>query len=369
MNKLLSIADYENLLHFNSLIQNSKSNDFEYYVLKLLHDLFGFDHSVFGTFSTDGEMENMIGYNINDLMINEYMQNLKGKDLISLYVKEHIYGHTENQYPFVITLTDILSDEKYKNSAYYDFLIKNSLHYNMTLVFNKLSEGISLLRTQEKGLFTDRERYLTKHLSKIIAPHYYQIQENRILQDEVGLFNKSKENMNFGFLIFDKELKLIYFNKIALDYCCAITGKFSLDNVLNEIRSLIFGDMNKNGASGINRSTSTYKSINSYVFEISAMGDLDSNNIMDTYYTINLYDEKWFKSITNISNYVEPYILTQREKEIVSLVAKGLSNQNIADQLFISLYTVKAHMKNIFKKMDVTNRSSLIAKVYNIANE
>ena len=48
--------------------------------------------------------------------------------------------------------------------------------------------------------------------------------------------------------------------------------------------------------------------------------------------------------------------LSEREHEIAQLVAQGLSNAEIAEQLFISLTTVKTHMKHILAKIDGTNR-------------
>lgn len=49
-------------------------------------------------------------------------------------------------------------------------------------------------------------------------------------------------------------------------------------------------------------------------------------------------------------------ILTQREVEILSLIAVGAKNEEIADKLFVSTNTVKTHIYNIFKKIKVTNR-------------
>ena len=52
--------------------------------------------------------------------------------------------------------------------------------------------------------------------------------------------------------------------------------------------------------------------------------------------------------------------LTQREKEILILIVKGFSNQQIAEQLFISIPTVKTHRSNILAKCDVKNTASLV---------
>lgn len=49
--------------------------------------------------------------------------------------------------------------------------------------------------------------------------------------------------------------------------------------------------------------------------------------------------------------------LTQRELEVLQLVAKGYSNQAIADDLFITLKTVKTHVSNILSKLEVDDRT------------
>ena len=48
--------------------------------------------------------------------------------------------------------------------------------------------------------------------------------------------------------------------------------------------------------------------------------------------------------------------LTKREYEVLTLIAEGLSNKDIADRLFISEKTVKNHVSSIFKKIGVNDR-------------
>lgn len=48
--------------------------------------------------------------------------------------------------------------------------------------------------------------------------------------------------------------------------------------------------------------------------------------------------------------------LTSREKEVLEHLAKGSSNKEISNNLFVSVETVKSHIKNIYKKLEVKNR-------------
>src|SRR4051812_41833385 len=52
--------------------------------------------------------------------------------------------------------------------------------------------------------------------------------------------------------------------------------------------------------------------------------------------------------------------LSKRELEVLTLLAQGHSNQEIAGQLFVSLSTVKTHLQNIFEKLDVKRRTQAV---------
>lgn len=54
--------------------------------------------------------------------------------------------------------------------------------------------------------------------------------------------------------------------------------------------------------------------------------------------------------------------ISKRELEVLQLMAEGLSNQEIASRLFVSLNTIKTHSSNIFEKMDVKRRTQAVEK-------
>ncbi len=61
---------------------------------------------------------------------------------------------------------------------------------------------------------------------------------------------------------------------------------------------------------------------------------------------------------------VQPLIepLSDRELEVLQNLATGMSNQAIADQLFVSLAAVKWHARNIYGKLEVSNRTQAVAR-------
>ena len=64
-----------------------------------------------------------------------------------------------------------------------------------------------------------------------------------------------------------------------------------------------------------------------------------------------------------VQHNLERYALSPRECEVVMLVLYGYSNRRIADQLFLTEYTVEDHFKRIFSKLGVRSRTALAAKI------
>ena len=71
------------------------------------------------------------------------------------------------------------------------------------------------------------------------------------------------------------------------------------------------------------------------------------------------------KKVEYHRNHIELYEdLTARERDILGLLAKGYENQRIADELFISLKTVKTHVSNILSKLEVSDRTQAVVYAF-----
>jgi len=79
---------------------------------------------------------------------------------------------------------------------------------------------------------------------------------------------------------------------------------------------------------------------------------------------------RFYRNRTPASSSEKFSLLTKREQQIIKLLGDGASNNQIATQLFVSENTVKTHLHNVFKKINVRNRlQALLWAKENIGNE
>ncbi len=111
-------------------------------------------------------------------------------------------------------------------------------------------------------------------------------------------------------------------------------------------------------------------------FEYGALGYLpknaDEGELIKAIETIHNGDRYLTQEVSNVlaqsmlaSKSTVKYNLTSREKEIINNLVKGLSNKQIAAELFISIRTVDTHRTNIMKKLKVKNVASLVKLALN----
>lgn len=79
----------------------------------------------------------------------------------------------------------------------------------------------------------------------------------------------------------------------------------------------------------------------------------------------NIIEKLLRRAVTKSGGIVEPKargLLSDRETEMLKLLGAGMSNKEIAEKLCLSIRTVKAHMSNIFTKMNVASRSEALVE-------
>ena len=78
------------------------------------------------------------------------------------------------------------------------------------------------------------------------------------------------------------------------------------------------------------------------------------------------YSEKIMEKLSSLNTSGNKPLLTEREKEILKLIAEEYTNQQIADKLFLSVRTVDTHRRNLFQKLGVKNTAGLVKYAYTL---
>ena len=98
----------------------------------------------------------------------------------------------------------------------------------------------------------------------------------------------------------------------------------------------------------------------SYILKTSSASQI-AKAIRDTYQGDGVFEPQVTDKLVNRIQMKQQHFphddLTQRELEVLLLIAQGKSNQEISDELFITLKTVKTHVSNILSKLEVEDRT------------
>ena len=98
----------------------------------------------------------------------------------------------------------------------------------------------------------------------------------------------------------------------------------------------------------------------SYLLKTSSASEI-AQAIRDTYRGEGVFEKEVSEKLEHRHEVEEEFRLyeelTSREKEVLLLIAQGKSNQEIADECFITLKTVKTHVSNILSKLQVEDRT------------
>jgi DNA-binding NarL/FixJ family response regulator len=129
--------------------------------------------------------------------------------------------------------------------------------------------------------------------------------------------------------------------------CLAITPEQSAQTLINALRSGVLSYVKKDCdvgeiTSAIDETIKGNKFFCGQILETIRKASIDVNDLDYDSFTC------------------EPVVLSDRENEIIILIAEGLTNQQIAEQLFLSNHTINTHRKNIMAKLGVKNTAGIV---------
>lgn len=367
--------EYEKLLAFSSFI-NKDYERFTHNVSYGLNQFFQFPLTVYTVFRRDCEgdvyIDQIEGHSIYPDGLKAYRDEYWKSDLFVQRINPSQQGRMQNN---VITISDIATYDEFYATAYGKYLLEINTPYQATLrAIRKNSYPLHVLcifKTREQGEFTQHERELLAKVGQIFSEgvdHYLRFLSDcffqNFLQDEVSA---ARHNL----AIIDENSDIVFssssFARLSLE-CFGIQSRNGLIHILKQL---------------------FWEHLHINFFAITTPVTL---HIRDFDITVSEHCYTWpqhlgqfhFVSIERADppaasltapqetagdciqqRLMEKYHFTPREAEVAQLLTAGMSNRQLAESLYISLPTVKFHIQNICKKIDVASRASAIAKLLN----
>jgi len=233
---------------------------------------------------------------------------------------------------------------------------------------NKLIGCLGIGRAKHEKAFHPKEIAILSNLSKYISQGLYNNQLFYSKEYEKKIFEMFSEKSTTGFIICDAKMKVHYANKSSFEICNELLDHRSTKHAVELFLNTILAESHLLWKMGYESTffTSSLKQV-----KITVIPTASKYNIVNgkEFYIVTLsYVDQ--ESRNNIENMKQKQLkpLTIRERQILSLVIQGKSNQEIADELYISIHTVKKYVQILFRKFGAKNRTSLIFAVSMVIN-
>lgn len=281
-------------------------------------------------------------------------------------IREHLQHKNEKKAYEILSVTSEQCPEEYRN-----LLLQEGLrdHLLLPLYYEKQPLGfLNVFRGKEDPFFTQEDLHILQEASRCISSFYYF--DNRNRKNVTYYFHRFLDGMDVGAALIDKQLHILESNDAFEEYFSYVWKEGILTGKIP--------DVNPEHSRGL---SDPQKLINHFGSRIIVRpGKLRCDCMIYNYrlYTKPLAYANPFGEIENIYLvYVSQYKkisseetmnllreLTPRENELLLLLTEGNDNHQIAEKLHITTYTVKSHLQSIYRKLDVTNKTELITKLY-----
>ena len=303
--------------------------------------------------------------------------------------KERVYQHDIFRYvnlpgrlkgKRVLFTDDVMPFEDYERTPYGIHMAGEDMYYQAVLFFYMgewVIGSMGLFRSKSEGKFTEEERVLLEYLCALVEANYQTYLrhsgEGRF-QDNFKLFFQDGKQ---GAVILNQEMTVMQCNRAAkeisqifLDQHRHNQGSFLQSNYqgdpqFREVQTMVNELSSRLSAQGGSSQTIISLAGDIAVYHTNFLSS-NAAGLIQTWHLmlITCQTKEMPKNIDHPYN-----SLTQQERRIVYYLASGMKNEQIAEELHISIYTVRTHIANIYKKFEVNNKVDLLMHLQPILKE
>lgn len=349
----LNTLTYEKILDFALL--DPFAHDYYKRVLDLLKTNFSINLAAYTAWLRDGRLLSYDSIGLSD----DFM-----KQAHSIYVNDEIRNFaieqvSSNSWDGIFYSQDA-DPFTYAGSQTITHLNKNHMHYFAIMVVSKNPRvNITVCKTDKEGPFTAFEKEILKKICSLLS-RQVQIRETHNTDRQVlEIINSHCINKKTGLIITDEEHEVLTYNDAALSLVPAKLNPKQIDDIVTYIFSL-FEKKETDDADFDESERSVTRNSRFYTLETIRLNEAEGRQTK--YHLITIHKNRHYETkVAPIT--AAAYGLTERESAVAELIASGYTNDEIADQLHISVHTVKIHVSNVFRKLHVHNRMEAVIRL------
>ena len=357
--------DYNNLINFSNILDAhilESESFFDGSLLNLIDEHLGYKSSALNIYDSNWVLLDGISHNLSQSLKDEYKRSFQRKDPFSKYISNNFETLTVREIK-IVKSSDVFLD--YKSCEYRQFL--NSLaglSYAAVIPFDVCR--ISFYKREEEGDFTAEEILFLNSLGKLLWSKYNLHSKitkpsGKHTLDE--LKNKYFDEISTGVIILDSRFTVLDYNNVGREFVHTLAPAMSIQEYFFNLVPLL-----NFSTSQTHQQAEKIVKFDDFIIRINLYNNpqsvISENGMVYFIIITNTHssdDEKVIeKSSLSNSAFIEKYNLSPREMDIVIALSNGQKYQDIANTLFISINTVRTHVKNIYRKLEIDNQRNLL---------
>lgn len=357
-------AEYNRILAFLYEIQSSQS--LESLRANLLNNLikyFGYSCSSMWMVNEDLTLSDPIGVNMDRNLMEDYLHFYHNYDD---FHPQKLGASIINGHVSVVDFDNFAQWDL--NNPYISTLSKYHIKHQHALLLRhngNICAAIALFKPTEKKSY--QRDFLNPSCLEVVAPFIAEeFGNNMRLTQAIQTINILKNVLditNTGIILFEHtdSIHVPYYNPICTRYCSNFIRNANSHTVVSQFLQKVVIPYGV-AIAGLSDLTVNLTSLNGKKYSLRI---IDNGSHAQNLLTVFLKPLENAPSTIKLNIQNVYSLFTPREHEVTILIMQGLTNKQIADQLCISISTVKSHIKRIFEKTNAVNRSSLISMLYN----
>ena len=334
-----------------------KPGEFRRDVVRLASEVFGLHRSIFWLIDERGEIYDPVLHGVEQQAIEAYVSERH-------YRTDVFHPHNLDMRALVgrnvLRVEDLLSRDRFESSPYYQrFLARHQVSTLLSVFFAKngrLYGGLGVPRQANEPSFSKRDVRLLEAVAGQIAQVLAITQDLASAHRRALCFESFAESASTGLALLDDHGAVLYANPAAARICAGMQAGTSSSVPVEDFVRRLLEHHPRTWQDGFTSLTLSATLERWRVRLVPAVESGDGR--FPCTYALSIESaDIWGRR--PVAQPVPEVALTARERTILELLVAGYTNQRIADELVISVHTVKKHVQHLFGKFGVRNRTSL----------